>query len=39
LNSVQDLEGFLERVSSTPLLIFFGTSSDDSDFETFKSVA
>jgi hypothetical protein len=33
------LESFLERVSSTPIVVFFGTSSDDSDFETFKAVA
>ncbi|CAD8062748.1 unnamed protein product [Paramecium sonneborni] len=39
LNSVQDLENFLVRVSNAPVIVFFGSSSDDNDFETFKQVA
>ncbi|CAD8179388.1 unnamed protein product [Paramecium pentaurelia] len=39
LNSVQDLEKFLERVSSSPIIVFFGSQEDDNDFQTFKAVA
>ncbi|KAM3147268.1 hypothetical protein pb186bvf_000519 [Paramecium bursaria] len=37
--NADDLQAFIDKASSSPVVVFFGTDADDKDFVTFKQVA